>query len=136
MTAEEEELAEEMEGEVMMYNDESQPKPGEPIFLFVTRISPQDRAQALAAAFAKARRQAEELSKAAGSELGALQGLSRQDSLNAFNFGMNSAFGNGRGQQIMQLMSERVEQGENDDEAIGRNPAKSCSRSTSRRHFR
>ena len=56
---------------MMVYDDGSQPTPGEPIFFFVTKISPQDLAGALAAAFTKARQQAEELSKAAGSELGA-----------------------------------------------------------------
>ena len=79
-TPEEEELAEEMGDDnfTVMYGGggDDEMKPGEPIFIFVGKISPEDRSQALAAAFAKARQEAEQLSKAAGAELGPLQSLS------------------------------------------------------------
>ena len=59
-----------------MGGDEEQAKPGEPRFLFVARLSPQDRQTALADAFAKAKLQAAELAKAAGAGLGPMTGLS------------------------------------------------------------
>jgi hypothetical protein len=126
-TAEEQELAEEMQEQMPNFNDDdSQPKPGEPTFIFVSKISPEDRTKATAAAFAKARQQAEELSVAAGAELGALLGLSRQVTPNNLGFGMSPyyAYGNMRNQRLMQVMLERAESGDDDGaEAIGAQPS-------------
>jgi uncharacterized protein YggE len=123
-TAEEEELAEEMEEQMPNFGDDNQPKPGEPTFIFVGKISPQDRAKATSAAFAKARQQAEELSVAAGAELGALQSLSRNVAANNLNFGMYSPYGVMRNARFVQAMSDRAESGEDDGaEAIGAQPS-------------
>jgi uncharacterized protein YggE len=51
------------------------PARGEPVFLYVCKISEEDRSKALAAAFAKAKRDAERLAHAAGSEVGGLNRL-------------------------------------------------------------
>ena len=69
---EEQELAEEM---VDMPSYGQQSKPGEPSFVFVTKISDEDQAKALADAFGKARTHAERLAKAAGQSLGKLRTL-------------------------------------------------------------
>ena len=78
LSPEEQEVAEEMAAQTArnMGSDEEQAKPGEPHFLFVARLSPQDRQTALAEAFAKAKAQAAELAKAAGAGLGPMTGLS------------------------------------------------------------
>ncbi len=78
LSPEEQEVAEETAAEMSrnMGGDEETAKPGEPRFLFVARISPQDRQTALSGAFAKAKAQAAELAKAAGAGLGPLTGLS------------------------------------------------------------
>jgi hypothetical protein len=68
-----EELAQEIADQFPM--DDNEPKRGEPVFLFVSKIADADQAQALAAAFQKARREAGRLAQAAGAELGALQHL-------------------------------------------------------------
>ena len=80
LSPEEQEVAEEMAAEIARNsgNDEEQAKPGEPHFLFLARLSPQERQAALAEAFAKAKVQAAELAKAAGTGLGSLTGLSGQ----------------------------------------------------------
>ena len=49
--------------------------PGEPVFLFVSKVSAEDRDKALASAFAKARESASQLAKAAGSQIGNLRQL-------------------------------------------------------------
>ena len=54
----------------------NQPKAGEPSFLYVARISEEERAQALAAAFDKAKAQAQGLAVAANATLGKLSSLS------------------------------------------------------------
>jgi uncharacterized protein YggE len=77
LTPEEEELAAEME-EAARNNGEDPQAAGEPQFLFVARITDAERQKAYADAFAKAKRNGEELAKAAGVELGPLVGLSGQ----------------------------------------------------------
>ncbi|MEX0677952.1 MAG: SIMPL domain-containing protein [Pirellulales bacterium] len=120
-TAEDEELTEEMADQISMYENANQPKPGEPYFIYVSKISPEERAKAMAAAFAKARQQAEQLSQAAGAELGPLSGLSAT-ATNPFNYGYNSPFA-GTNQFLTQLMSQQNEQGANDmAEAVGAQP--------------
>jgi uncharacterized protein YggE len=51
-------------------------EPGAPSFQFVARIGAEERSKALAAAFARARSQADQLARAAGCELGELRSLS------------------------------------------------------------
>ena len=76
LSAEEQELAEEMAERTSDYGyDEEQAKPGEPQFFYLARISDQQRDQALAAAFGRAKLQAEILARAAGVKLGKLASL-------------------------------------------------------------
>jgi uncharacterized protein YggE len=59
-------------------SDEQAPPPGQPVFLYVAKISDQQRAEVLADAFKKAKSNAADLAKAAGAELGALKQLQSQ----------------------------------------------------------
>jgi hypothetical protein len=77
LSPQEEELAEELEGMQQEFGG-NEPKRGEPLFLFVCKISDAERAKALAEAFQKARTEGARLAKAAGVELGALQTLANQ----------------------------------------------------------
>jgi uncharacterized protein YggE len=73
----EEELAEENQ-ESGMQGQQGEVKRGEPVFVFVAKVSEEERAKALAEAFRKAKRQAGQLARAAGAELGALHHLDGQ----------------------------------------------------------
>src|SRR5262249_55512295 len=77
------EVAEENQDFAMpsMYPGGYEMKPGEPVFMYVSKISDEERAKALAEAFQKAKQEASALAKAAGVELGALQHLG-----NSFNW--------------------------------------------------
>ncbi len=72
------EMLEEMAG-MRHHYDETPVKEGEPVFLFVARISDADRQKAMAEAFAKAREQAQSLARAAGVGLGPLVSLAGHD---------------------------------------------------------
>ncbi len=74
-TPEEAELADEMEEMMSGYGGREGPKPGEPVFVFVARISAPDREKALAEAFRAAKQEAAQLAKAADLELGTLRSL-------------------------------------------------------------
>ena len=108
---EEEELAEEMGDDnfAVMYGGggDDEMKPGEPIFVYVGKISPEDRTQALAAAFAKARQEAEQLSKAAGAELGPLQSLSEGGGMGGSPqiYGYTDFYSSSRSQVVMRAMA-------------------------------
>jgi uncharacterized protein YggE len=120
-----EELGEDMASTVYFPNGgEDEAKPGEPIFLCVSKISAEDRSQALAAAFAKAREQAEELSKAAGAELGALQSLSEGGNFgNAAMAGYSDYYANARNQIVWRALAAQGAGAEpNSNEAIGAQP--------------
>jgi uncharacterized protein YggE len=116
MTPEEEELAEEM-AEMSSYGQTT--KPGEPTFVFVTRISDEEQSKAMAEAFAKARTQAERLAKAAGQSLGKLRSLSG-----------SAAPGQSEGQdyQYMRYMASMLGQSfsgpPGESEAVGPQPGK------------
>src|SRR5262249_6225391 len=70
MSPQDEEMAQEVMEQVP--NDENEPRRGEPLFLFVSKVSTADQDQALASAFQKAKREAGRLARAAGAELGTL----------------------------------------------------------------
>jgi hypothetical protein len=80
---EEQELREEQAGNE--YGQQG-PAPGEPAFLFVARISPDDRSKAMADAFNKAKANAHELAKAAGAHLGGLKQMSGQASVDTSQY--------------------------------------------------
>jgi hypothetical protein len=73
-TPEEQEVMEEMQA-AEDANAGPQAKPGEPAFLYVHVITEAEQNKALADAFAQAKRSAERLAKAAGSELGEIRNL-------------------------------------------------------------
>ena len=78
LSPEEAELAEENEedSEQMFYGGQQQAKPGEPRFIYVAKISDEDRAKACAEAFEYAKADAARLTDAAHAKLGDLQNLS------------------------------------------------------------
>lgn len=78
-TAEEQEAAEEMEeSEMPSYSSDGQPKPGEPVFIFVGQLSDEAKSKALSEAIVKVKKSAEVLAKAAGVTLGPVYTLSSQ----------------------------------------------------------
>jgi uncharacterized protein YggE len=74
LSPEQEEMLEEAE-ESYGYSSSDEQKPGTPVFLFVSKISEEERDKAMTEAFAKAKTQATKLAKAAGTNLGGLQSL-------------------------------------------------------------
>ena len=72
---EEAELSEEMDEMTSDFNNQQGPKPGEPVFVFVAKISAADREKAMAEAFRSAKQDAAQLAKAAELELGSLRSL-------------------------------------------------------------
>jgi uncharacterized protein YggE len=94
------------------YNSNDGPKPGEPIFLFVSRIPEADREKAIAEAFQKAKTQATKLAKAAGVELGGLKSLSsRSNSGGGNEYGYNS-----QAYRMMQMAQRMQMTGDDEDE--------------------
>jgi hypothetical protein len=73
-SAQDEEMAEEQNAEMMGMNEEG-PKRGEPIFLYVSKVSDEERDKARSEAFKKARDEARRLAAAAGIDLGPLYRL-------------------------------------------------------------
>jgi hypothetical protein len=126
LTPEQEELLEEAEASgYNMYDQGNEPKPGEPTFLFVSRVSEKDREQALGDAFKKAKANAALLAKSAEGALGRLKSIQDnsyggydQDDY-AMNYNYNSA-------AYRMLQMARSQQARKDDglEAIGVEPAK------------
>lgn len=80
LSGDDEESREEMAGmAAMMGNaDPNRGQPGKPTFTLVSKLSAQDHAQALAAAFRKAKTAAEDTAKAAGAQLGTLHHVQSQ----------------------------------------------------------
>jgi hypothetical protein len=71
-TPEEQEEAEEAAGTMV---NNGQPNPGEPVYIFVCKLSEEDRAKVTADAFGRAKEEAGRLAKAAGTSLGGLRQL-------------------------------------------------------------
>ena len=97
-TPEEAELADEMEEMVSSYGGREGPKPGEPVFVFVAKISTPDREKAMAEAFRAAKQEAAQLAKAAELELGTLRSLQggggiEADDASDYRMLYNSPFG-------------------------------------------
>jgi hypothetical protein len=66
---------EELEEQAMMGDAAGQMQQQGPVFLYVSKVSPEDRAKLTADAFAKAREDAARLAKAAGAQLGPIRQL-------------------------------------------------------------
>jgi hypothetical protein len=127
LSPEEEEVEEEVKQMTSnRYEGDESASAGQPQFLFVATLPKEERQKLLAEAFTKAKKQAGDLAKAAGVEIGPLVGLSGNCS------GQNS-YGNeysydssGRMAMLRQVMA--AQQGgegadEKEDEAIGNDPA-------------
>jgi uncharacterized protein YggE len=91
-TPEEQEVLEEMQGAEEAAGGGAEARPGEPAFLFVHVVTEAEQNKALADAFAQARRSAERLAKAAGSDLGDLKTLSATSSTAGDNNDAQSIF--------------------------------------------
>lgn len=81
------EEAEEEGGVQLSGMDNGEVKPGTPVFLYVLKITPEEREKALASAFEKAKENAAQAAKAAGVQLAGLQQLSQQSTSNANRMG-------------------------------------------------
>ncbi|HEY4260861.1 MAG TPA: SIMPL domain-containing protein [Schlesneria sp.] len=92
-TAEEAEIAEEMEEPVNPWGGQNQTKPGEPQFTFTAKIPAADREKAMAEAFRKARAEAEQLAKAAEVGLGRLQSVQANSAVDAEDFEVYRQYG-------------------------------------------
>ena len=114
LTPEEQEEVEEMELLQQEYGQQPEAKFGEPAYLFLARISPDDAQQARAASFQKACKEADQLVTAAGHKLGKLRSLQSHGGLNneLLNYG---AYGGQGGQDAGEI-------DDTDDEAIGKSP--------------
>jgi len=98
LSPEEQEMAEEMAA-IMANSGEGQPPVGEVHFVYVARITDQERDEAMAEAFQKARAAAARLARAAGAKLGPLVSLSGSGGGSAYTgeddyFGGYGGFGN------------------------------------------
>ncbi|MFN0055042.1 MAG: SIMPL domain-containing protein [Planctomycetales bacterium] len=94
LTPEQEEMLEEAEQEMMNYGSSDDMKPGEPIFLYVSRVTEKERDQAVSDAFAKARDHAARLARVAGVRLGKLKTIWDNESSNmdSGNYNYNSQY--------------------------------------------
>ena len=119
---EDQELAEEMMDQFgNMGGDESQPKPGDPLFMYVAKIGGEERTKALSDAFTTARAEAEQLAAAATAKLGSLRGL---QSNAASNESQNYNYGRYNMQQYMfaQMAATGETAGGTPTEAVGVQP--------------
>jgi hypothetical protein len=109
------------------------PKPGEPIFLYVSRISNAEKAKALRSAVQQATREAKELANAAEADIGPLETLeltSSERNPYTFSFGdledgdsMEAMFG-GQGRSVERLRAALAQEATDGALAAGANPAK------------
>jgi uncharacterized protein YggE len=123
-----EELSEEEATEMMDPNAEDRPKPGEPVFLYISKVTEEEHAKLLAESFQKARREAGRLARAAGAELGALTHL-EDNSAQEFSGEEEGVIDNPYTLRLMQQMMGRGRPGVTDTErqpreAMGMQPGK------------
>ena len=124
LTPEQEEMLEEAEQDYS-FSSSDEHKPGEPIFMFVSTVSEEERDKAMAEAFSRAKMQATRLAAAAGAKLGTLQSVHSGNPLGG-DYEDYSSYGyNSNMYRMMQLA--RRQQGNNPEaeqsEAIGVEPA-------------
>jgi hypothetical protein len=121
LSPEEEEALEEMQVDDFGNQNEG-PKPGEPVFLFVTHISDAEREKAFGEAYQKAKTEAARVAKAAGAELGDLKSLSGHSASGNDNQGYTNY--NSRAYRAFQMarMAAGNSDDENSTEAIGGDP--------------
>ena len=124
LSPEEEEKAEES---AAMQNDYGVPaaNPGEPRFLYVSKISAEEERKALKDAFAKAKTRAAELSAIAGAELGTLRSVNGEQQQEANAEEMLDVFGNNeqQGYRYRAYMAQRMLGQDQQHEAVGMEPS-------------
>lgn len=131
LTPEEKEEAEEAEGQDQpeYYGGDEGAKPGDPVFIYVAKVSDEEKAKLLADAFNKAKANAARLAQAAGAQLGPLQYLTGGDGGAFPDYDVYSAYGNQYRQYAYQLMQRlRMDQSEDDVEAVGVQPGQVSSK--------
>jgi len=125
LSAEEQELSDELAAEQMAMFNEEGPKPGEPMFMFVAPISAAEREKLLAEGFKKAKERAARLAKAAGAELGALRMLSDREMDASDEMIANAPYsGSNATYRMMQMMRGNRAPSEEISEAVGAQPGK------------
>lgn len=128
LTPEQEELLEEAEAQgFSMYDGGEEAKPGEPLFLFVSRISDEDREQALADAFKNAKSDAVRLAKSAEATLGRLKSIQNNmygGGYDGDDYGMANYNYNSRAYRALQAARNSQNRSGKEDnlEAIGGEP--------------
>ena len=124
LSPEEEEFEEEATQMMNQYNEEAK-SAGQANFVFVAILPKEEREKAMAEAFANAKKQAAELAKAAGVNIGPLVGLSGHcGGQSNFGGGFNSYDPSGRMEALQQMMSQGADENPNEklDETIGADP--------------
>jgi uncharacterized protein YggE len=116
LTPEEQELQEELQAaeEMSMYG-QPENKPGTPAFVYVASISEQERAEAIAKAFQKAKGQATQLAQAAGATLGSLRNLNAHSAMGQVNSSLGNPYAQYAYQMIQQQLNQIQEDGELDE---------------------
>jgi uncharacterized protein YggE len=118
LTPEEEERMEE-EGVSLSGYDDGSPKPGEPVFVYVRKLAAEERAKALAEAYAEAKDHARQLAQAAGIQLGDLLHLTAAAAPDHEQYQYDPY-----AQRMMYAMMQRgYTQAMKNDEAIGMDPS-------------
>ncbi|MGD0517896.1 MAG: SIMPL domain-containing protein [Thermoguttaceae bacterium] len=123
LSPEEEELAEEAT-QMMGSSGEQQTPAGQPYFMFIAKLSKEDREKLLSEAFAKAKSQAADLAKAADVELGPLTGLSGQCA-GQRNFGDEEYNPYNNSSSIRRMLAQQTAEGTDETryEAMSNDPA-------------
>jgi hypothetical protein len=125
-SAQDEELEQE-QGENPFDNNGDSPKLGEPLFLYVSKVSDDEQAKARAQAFKKAERHAQQLARAAQAELGPLHQLDDNSSsyseteYTTYPFG---SWSSSRMQTILERLHGGGHDGKSSNEAVGLQPGK------------
>ena len=125
-TPQDEEMEQEEQMAMMNYGNVEGPPRGEPIFVYVSKISEDEQLKARAEAFKQAQREASKLAKAAGVELGPLSHLDDQSSPaygaeESYSFDGNYAY---RMQQMMGYARPSYGGNQPWGEAIGLQPGR------------
>jgi len=126
LTPEQQEAAEEAQG---MEND-NQPNPREPLFVFVSKLTDDDRDKAEAEAFHKASKEAARLAKAGGGQLGALRLIASRAAPALFNGYRGGFYDGGYRQQALYNMMNGQDEEDAPLEAVGTQPGKVAYRVT------
>jgi hypothetical protein len=116
---EQQEEMEENQG-MQVYNN-GETTPGEPVIMYISRISPEETAKGLAEAFAKAQTDAQQLAAAAKVTMGKLVGLSQMSSPDYSQYNMDSQYA---GIMYRYMQQAGMEQSSGTKEAVGMNPGK------------